>query len=363
MLPLLLLLCFNQFTSSFFLSSSSLSLSSSSSFSSLHLHRHQKNQRQRQRLEKNDARKTVVIPLITSSLVAGTFNTDTNHVVINPAAGITTDRYSSLRRLLVTTSIATMTGGILNAATITPARAAAFISVGVPSVSDGMAAFAANHVEQSIEIYDALIRQDRTRTPYLWQRGLALYYAGRYAEGATQFANDVAVNPNDTEEQIWHLLCLSKMDDIASLSNARPQKLTVGTDRRPVMRLVQQLFLTDTTNSNSNSNSNSNNNNNNNNTNTTDNAATTPPPLSDTERTLRQMVTVTDRTTTASLGNPFYAALYLSLYYESCNRDALAQQFMLTALETDYARSVMGRRDPMVDVATVAVQRRGWGVP
>ena len=360
MLPLLLLLCFNQFTSSFFLSSSLFSSSSSSSFSSLHLHRHQKNQRQRQRLEKNDARKTVVIPLITSSLVAGTFNTDTNYVAINPAAGITIGSSSSLRRLLITTSIATMTGGILNAATITPARAAGFISVGVPSVSDGMAAFAANHVEQSIEIYDALIRQDRTRTPYLWQRGLALYYAGRYAEGATQFANDVAVNPNDTEEQIWHLLCLSKMDGIASLSNARPRKLTVGTDRRPVMRLVQQLFLTDTT-----TDSNSNSNNNNTNTNTTDNAATTPPPppLSDTERTLRQMVTVTDRTTTASLGNPFYAALYLSLYYESCNRDALAQQFMLTALETDYARSVMGRRDPMVDVATVAVQRRGWGVP
>jgi len=244
-----------------------------------------------------------------------------------------------------------MTGGILNAATITPARAAAFPSAGVPSVSDGMAAFAANHVEQSIEIYDALIRQDSTRTPYLWQRGLALYYAGRYAEGATQFANDVAVNPNDTEEQIWHLLCLSRMDDIASLSNARPRKLTVGTDRRPVMRLVQQLFLTDTTTTN-----------NNNNNNTTDNAATTPPPpLSDTERTLRQMATVTDRTTTA-LGNPFYAALYLSLYYESCNREALAQQFMLTALDTEYARSV-GRRDPMVDVATVAVQRRGWVVP
>lgn len=39
--------------------------------------------------------------------------------------------------------------------------------------------------------------------PYLWQRGLSLYYVGQYEEGAKQFRDDVAVNPNDTEESIW----------------------------------------------------------------------------------------------------------------------------------------------------------------
>lgn len=33
---------------------------------------------------------------------------------------------------------------------------------------------------------------------YMWQRGLSLYYLGRFAEGAEQFRIDVAVNPNDT---------------------------------------------------------------------------------------------------------------------------------------------------------------------
>ena len=40
----------------------------------------------------------------------------------------------------------------------------------------------------------------------LWQRGLSLYYVQRYAEGAKQFRDDVAVNPNDTEESIWALV-------------------------------------------------------------------------------------------------------------------------------------------------------------
>ena len=38
------------------------------------------------------------------------------------------------------------------------------------------------------------------RKPYVWQRGLALYYADRFTDGADQFAADVAVNPNDTRQ-------------------------------------------------------------------------------------------------------------------------------------------------------------------
>lgn len=37
--------------------------------------------------------------------------------------------------------------------------------------------------------------------------GLSLYYANRYIDGAKQFRDDVAVNPNDTEEAIWAYLC------------------------------------------------------------------------------------------------------------------------------------------------------------
>ena len=46
--------------------------------------------------------------------------------------------------------------------------------------------------------------------PYLWQRGLSLYYAERFADGSEQFSADVAVNPNDTEETIWNFLCVAR---------------------------------------------------------------------------------------------------------------------------------------------------------
>ena len=58
-------------------------------------------------------------------------------------------------------------------------------------------------MEESIEDFDAALAASPQLLPYLWQRGLSLYYVGRYQEGAKQFRDDVAVNPNDTEESIW----------------------------------------------------------------------------------------------------------------------------------------------------------------
>ena len=49
-----------------------------------------------------------------------------------------------------------------------------------------------------------LSKANPAKKPYLWQRGLSLYYAERFDECAEQFAVDVAVNPDDTEEQIWY---------------------------------------------------------------------------------------------------------------------------------------------------------------
>ncbi len=191
----------------------------------------------------------------------------------------------------------------------------------VPSVYEGMSAFASNKVEESVAIYDAIIREDPRRKPFLWQRGLSLYYIERYKDGAEQFKTDVAVNPNDTEEQIWHLLCLAKTEGIGSLETARAQKLSVGKDRRPVMRLVQKLFLGE----------------------------------AGTEQELIAMA----NNTNSKVGDKFYASLYLSLYYESMNDENSSKEWMVNAVGSEYAKTV-GRRDPMVDVAKVAMKRRGW---
>ncbi len=39
--------------------------------------------------------------------------------------------------------------------------------------------------------------------PELWQRGLALYYTERFADGQKQFELHKTVNPNDVENRAW----------------------------------------------------------------------------------------------------------------------------------------------------------------
>ena len=86
----------------------------------------------------------------------------------------------------------------------TPLVAAAMVppAVAASPVREGMAAFVENDVERSIALFDKAIAERPESKPYLWQRGLSLYYVERFGEGAEQFAIDVSVNPNDTEEQI-----------------------------------------------------------------------------------------------------------------------------------------------------------------
>jgi tetratricopeptide (TPR) repeat protein len=57
-----------------------------------------------------------------------------------------------------------------------------------------------NRVEEAVQDFDRVLAEEPRMKPYLWQRGLALYYLGRFEDAATQFREDVAVNPNDTEE-------------------------------------------------------------------------------------------------------------------------------------------------------------------
>lgn len=173
-------------------------------------------------------------------------------------------------------------------------------------------------MDEAIKLYDSAIATNPASRPYLWQRGLALYYADRFDDGAEQFAADVAVNPNDTEEQVWHLLCLAQVK--GGLEAARSSRLTVGTDRRPVMRAVQKLFISG-------------------------NAAD--------EQELANIVR------TGDTGSRFYAALYLSLYYESLGDAVQARLRMAEAVGSEYARG-SGRSDPMVELANVAIRRRGW---
>jgi lipoprotein NlpI len=73
----------------------------------------------------------------------------------------------------------------------------------------GSLKFRSGKVAESIQDFDKVIELNPASKPYLWQRGIALYYADRFQDGLDQFAVHREVNPNDVENAFWHFLCNS----------------------------------------------------------------------------------------------------------------------------------------------------------
>ena len=87
--------------------------------------------------------------------------------------------------------------------------------------------------------FDELAAVIPDQAPQLWQRGIALYYAGRYTDCRRQFESHRTVNPDDVENAAWHFLCVAREQ---SPQHARAALLPVGFDARPPMREVYQMF-------------------------------------------------------------------------------------------------------------------------
>ena len=99
--------------------------------------------------------------------------------------------------------------------------------------------FAKGRITESLAAFDELARVAPTEAPYLWQRGIALYYAGRYKDCRAQFESHRTVNPDDVENAAWHFLCVARGE---SPSAARAALLPVGPDPRVPMREVLEMF-------------------------------------------------------------------------------------------------------------------------
>ncbi len=92
---------------------------------------------------------------------------------------------------------------------------------------------------ESAAAFDALAKVVPDQAPHLWQRGIALYYAGRYNDCRRQFESHRTVNPADVENAAWHFLCVARAESPAS---ARAALLPVGPDARVPMREVYEMF-------------------------------------------------------------------------------------------------------------------------
>ncbi|GAB4817335.1 hypothetical protein N2152v2_004381 [Parachlorella kessleri] len=160
----------------------------------------------------------------------------------------------------------------------------------------------------SLESFDAALAVRPSLRPYLWQRGLSLYYLQQYEEAAQQFRDDVAVNPADTEESIW---CFLSEAQLRGPDKARESFL------QAVMRAAYKCFKDGS-----------------------DPSAIVEAAAGDT------------------VGHAaFYAWLYVGLWHEAQGDADAAQAAIGRAVQTDYAR---GSGDYMAALARVHLHQRGW---
>jgi lipoprotein NlpI len=99
--------------------------------------------------------------------------------------------------------------------------------------------FQNGRITESVAGFDQLVKVLPAFAPQLWQRGIALYYAGRYGDCRAQFESHRTVNPNDVENAAWHYLCVARAE---SPAKARAALLPVGPDARVPMRQVYELL-------------------------------------------------------------------------------------------------------------------------
>src|SRR2546429_3067629 len=177
-------------------------------------------------------------------------------------------------------------------------------------IQRGMTYFKLGHIAEAIADFDRAEHLNSALTPYLWQRGLAYYYAERFADGAKQFEVDLTVNGHDVEETVWRYLCQAQVQGAPA---ARASLLSVRHDSRPVMAWVYKLFAGEC----------------------------------DAETVLAQY-------RDAGRRERFYSALYVGLYAEAERDEVRAHQHITQAAEMQVVDDYMGW------VALVHQRLRGW---
>jgi lipoprotein NlpI len=99
--------------------------------------------------------------------------------------------------------------------------------------------FQAGRIPQSVAGFDRVAALLPDYAPQLWQRGIALYYAGRFKDCRTQFESHRTVNPDDVENAAWHFLCVARAE---SPEKAKVALLPVGPDSRQPMREIYRML-------------------------------------------------------------------------------------------------------------------------
>jgi lipoprotein NlpI len=99
--------------------------------------------------------------------------------------------------------------------------------------------FVNGRIAESVAGFDEVVRLAPRSAAGLWQRGIALYYAGRYQDCRAQFEAHRTVNPHDVENAAWHFICVARAETPAA---AKAALLPVGPDARVPMHQIYDMF-------------------------------------------------------------------------------------------------------------------------
>ena len=176
----------------------------------------------------------------------------------------------------------------------------------------GEAQFKQGKITESLRDFDTFLSLEPNQKPFHWQRGIALYYAGRFAEGKQQFELHQTVNSHDVENAVWHFLCTARAE---GLEAAKKQLIPIDQDARVPMAQVHKLFA----------------------------GKASPEDV---------LAAAQAAPSTTPAGEPlFYAHLYLGLYFEALGDKEKASEYIFKAAMQAKANGYMG------DVARVHAAR------
>ncbi len=167
----------------------------------------------------------------------------------------------------------------------------------------GGANFKGGKIAESLVDFDKFLQLVPEQKPYHWQRGISLYYAGRFEDGKKQFELHQTVNLQDVENAVWHFLCTARAE---GLESAKKKLIPIDQDARIPMAQVHQLFA----------------------------GKVTP-------QEVLNVAKAAPANTPA--GEPlFYAHLYLGLYFEAIGENAKAEESILKAATRAKENGYMG---------------------
>jgi lipoprotein NlpI len=103
----------------------------------------------------------------------------------------------------------------------------------------GRSYFCLGKFGESVRAFDAYVERRPDLRARQWERGIALYYAGQYEEGARQFEMYQTYHSGDVENAVWHFLCRAALDGPEA---AMRKLLPVTGDSRVPMRQIYRLY-------------------------------------------------------------------------------------------------------------------------